>query len=276
MSSKDGVVDTGEEYRAAGRASTSDWTVIGHVEEHGGTYRLELDVCQVGSGRVESLAREITPAEATHQISEMLALLLRPEGLGSTPIPWEPRTPPLAEASQAPKPPPAALPPEPPPAPPPPPAPRHPYAEGHPVALGVMVGALDAFSRPANASGSAASGLVGVTASYALPSVPGLELKGDLDWSVAGPGSVTVDAGVRYAFPLVPTASVFIGPEADVGAFFAFGADKTARALLQGAGFVAVGLGERVQVEAVGLLAYAAGSPSLSLGGGVLRGVVRF
>jgi len=45
---------------------------------------------------------------------------------------------------------------------------------------------------------------------------------------------------------------------------------------LQGAAFVALGLGTRFQLELAGSLAYAAGSPSLSLGGGTLRGLVRF
>jgi hypothetical protein len=278
MSSKDGVVDTGEEYRAAGRASTSDWTVMGHVEGHGPTYRLELDVCQVQSGRIESLAREVTPAQAPAQIGEMLALLLRPEGIANAVIPWEPATPPAPEPVPVPAPA-VPAPPPPAPAPPPPPSPpavKHAYAEGHPFGLGVFTSVLDAFSRPADATGSPASALVGVTAGYALASAPGLEIKGDFDGSVAGPRSVAVDAGARYAIPVVPSARLFIGPEATLGAFFASGADKTARALLQGAGFVAVGLGERVQIELVGNLAYAAGSPSLALGGGSLRGIVRF
>ena len=77
MSAKDGLADTSDEYRAAGRASSSDWTVLGHVEQHGSTYHLEVDACQVASGRVESLAREIDPAQAAPQIKEMLAILRR-------------------------------------------------------------------------------------------------------------------------------------------------------------------------------------------------------
>ena len=47
---KDGVADTSEEYRAAGRASSSDWTVSGRVEAHGASYHLEIEACQVSSG----------------------------------------------------------------------------------------------------------------------------------------------------------------------------------------------------------------------------------
>src|SRR5215472_10875753 len=83
MATKDGVADTSQEYRAAGRASSSDWTVVGLVEQHGASYRLELEACQVDSGRVESVAREVDTSRAAGQIGEMLAVLLRPEGIGS-------------------------------------------------------------------------------------------------------------------------------------------------------------------------------------------------
>jgi hypothetical protein len=276
MSSKDGVIDTGEEYRAAGRASTSDWTIVGHVDGHGATYRLELEVCQIASGRIESLAREITPAAATTQISEMLAFLVRPEGLNNAAIPWErdqlaPPKPPTPEPTPTPTP----TPPPPPPAPEAPPV-RHAYAEGHPFALGVYSSVLGAFARPADATGSGTAALVGVTAGYALAGVPGLELRIDFDWSVAGPKSINFDGGVRYAIPLVPSLRIYVGPEAYVGGFFANGADKTPRALLQAAGFASIGVGEHVQLELVGNLAGAAGSPSLGLAGGTLRALVRF
>jgi hypothetical protein len=274
MSAQDGVADTGEEYRAAGRASTSDWTVMGHVEAHGPTYRLELDVCQISSGRIESLAREITPAQAAAQIGEMLALLVRPEGLNNAPIPWE-RGNPLPPA-----PPPKEVPPPTPPpsAPPPsaPPAARHTYAEGHSFGIGVFTSLLSAFSRPANAQGSPTSGLFGLSAMYAFSGAPGLELRADFDWSYVGPGSLAADGGIRYAFPIAPTLRLFLGPEVEAGGFFANGADKTPRALVSGGAFASIGIGERVQIEVAGDVSYAAGSPSLALGGGTLRGVVRF
>jgi hypothetical protein len=57
MSSKDGVVDSGQEYVAAGHASTSAWTVAGHIDAHGPTYHLELEVCQVERSRPRSPRR---------------------------------------------------------------------------------------------------------------------------------------------------------------------------------------------------------------------------
>ena len=280
MSSKDGVVDTGEEYKAAGRASSSDWTVLGHIDAHGPTYRLELDECQVESGRLESLARDITPAQATTLSQEMLALLVRPVVRNIAPIPWErttpapPTPPPVTPAPVTPvtPPPPPLVPP-----PPPPPAVRHPYAEGHPLALGVYTSVLSALSRPSDATGSATSALLGATGAYALSAVPGLELKADLDASLAGPKSFTVDAGARYAIPIVPSVRLYAGPEATLGGFFfTSGANTTGSFLVQGAAFVALGLGERVQLEVAGNIAYAAGSPALALGGGTLRFLVRF
>jgi hypothetical protein len=276
MSAKDGVADTGEEYRAAGRASTSDWTVVGHLEGHGLTYRIELDVCQIESGRIETLAREITPAQAQQQIGEMLALLLRPQGLANAVIPWERSGPPPPPAP-TPEPPKEPAPPPQPPPPPPPPAVKHAYAEGHPFALGLFGGLTNAFSRPATpVATSAAAGLVGVTGAYAITGAPGLELRADVDSSIAGPKSLAMDIGARYAIPLVPSARLYFGPEGTVGGFFATGANPVPRALLNGTAFVSLGIGERVQVEIAGNIQYAAGSPSLALGGGIARVLVRF
>ncbi len=200
----------------------------------------------------------------------MLALLVRPEGLNNAPIPWE-RGNPLPPA-----PPPKEVTPPPPPPPPPPPAVRHTYAEGHSFGLGVFTSVLSAFSRPTNAQGSPTSGLFGLSAMYAFSSAPGLELRADFDWSYIGPGSLAADGGVRYAVPIAPTIRLFLGPEVDAGGFFANGADKTPRALVSGGAFASIGIGEHVQIEVAGDVSYAAGSPSLALGGGTLRGVVRF
>jgi hypothetical protein len=277
MSAKDGVPDTSQEYRAAGHASTSDWTVAGRVEQHGASYRLELEVCQVDSGRLESLAREIDPAQAPKQVGEMLALLVRPEGIGNADIPWEhaplpgPPTPPKpATPAPAPTPPPS-------PQPPPPPALRHAYAEGHPFVVGAGVAVLLALQRPSNAVGSSTAGIVVGNVGYALDSIPGLEFRGNVGGAFAGPGSFTAEAGARYAVPLLPTLRLFFGPEVTIGGFFTLGAEKTARFLLHPSAFLSWGLGERVQLEVAGDLPYAAGgSSSLLLGGGTARVAVRF
>jgi hypothetical protein len=275
MSAKDGVADSSQEYRAAGRASSSDWTVVGHVEERGASYRLELEVCQVASGRIESVAREVDQAKAPAQIGEMLSLLLRPEGIGTTDIPWEhaaPPTPPVPPPTP-PKPPTPAGPPP----PPPPPAVRHVYAEGHPIGIGLGAVVLDALHRPSNAVGSGVAALGELVVGYAIDSVPGLEVRGNFAGAILGPGSITADAGARYALPLAPTARLFVGPEISLGGFFTTGADKSPRFLLHNAIFLSLGIGQQVQFEAAGDFEAAfGGAGSLLLGGGTLRGVVRF
>ena len=207
----------------------------------------------------------------------MLALLLRPEGIGNSEIPWDK---PNAVAPPAePLPPAAPTPPaqSTPPLPRPEPEPKHAYAEGHPLAVGLGAEVLTAVSRPGNAQGSATSVVVNGAFGYALDAVPGLELRADIAGAVAGPKAILLDAGARYAFMLVPTARVYAGPEVAVGAFFTLGGDKSARFLGRGGLVAGIGLGERVQLEAFGDLAVApGGAGTLVLGGGGARGLVRF
>jgi hypothetical protein len=272
---RDGVPDSSEEYRAAGRASSSAWTVTGRVEPRSsGRFRIELEACQIASGRVESLAREVDPARANDQIGEMLALLLRPEGIGNAEIPWD-KPNPKPEVVE----PPVVPPPTPTPAPlqPRPAAPKHAYAEGHPNAVGPGAELLTALQRPDNAQGSATSVLLAGAFGYALEAVPGLELRADFAGAVAGPKALVLDAGARYAFMLVPTARVYAGPELALGAFVTLGGDKSARFLGRGGLAAGIGIGEQVQLEAFGDLAVTpGGAGTLVLGGGGARGLVRF
>lgn len=274
-----GTSPTSDQLRAAGRSSTADWVSYGRVAVHGATYRLELEVCQVDTGRVESLNREVEAPKAADQIAEMLTLMLRPEGVGNADIPWlaapAPTAPPPAN-----KPPPTEVKVHPPTAAkPPPPAPevRHPYAEKHPLALGIPITLLGAIRRSSGASGSATSLHVGVELAYALDALPGLELRGAAQGSAAGPGSAFVDAGARYMFGLLPTKRLYVGPELRLGLFGTLGGDRTTRFLLHNAAVVALGLGERIQIEAAGDLLFApGGQAALILGGGSLRGLFRF
>ena len=284
MSIKGGS-NTTEMYRSAGRAASADWTVLGRVAVHGNTDRVELEVCQVDSGRTESLAREIDPSTATAQIAEMLALLLRPEGIGNADIPWDhaptvtpPLTPPPPAGDKNTPPPPVDTTPAPPPGPPPV---AHVYAEGHPFAAGISTGLLTALHRP-SATGSATlpsstSWLAGASFGYALDAVRGLELRANMSGSLVGPGSFSADAGARYALPVIPTMRIFAGPELGLGTFVALGGEKIARFLMRGALVGAVGIGERVQLELGANFDYApGGSAALLLFGGTARGLVRF
>ncbi len=261
-------------FQAAGRASGSDWVVRGLVETHGATYHLELEVCQVETGRKETLAREIEPAKELVQVAEMLALLLRPEGIANADIPWERGAqnvmPPVKPGD-------TKVVTKPPEAPPGPPPVKHVYAEGRPIVIGLDLSILSALHRPSVAQGPATSMQLGGAFGYALLKIPGLELRGNLAGAVAGPSSMTIDVGARYMLPVVPTKRIFVGPELGLGTFITLGAEKTARFLARGSLVGSLGLGDRLQLELVGDFDYAAGgSGALLLFGGTARGAFRF
>jgi hypothetical protein len=287
---KDGVADTSQEYIAAGKLAGAAWTLTGHVtrndypparmpdgkEEDGyTTYRVELEACQVGTGGVESLSREVLPDDGPSDIAEMIGLLVRPEGLANAEIPWE------RAGVRRPKPRPKAPPPPPPPAEPVSPAPpavRHVYGEGHPIAIGASAGVTTALVQPDVALGPSAAMPIGGIVGYALPeAVPGLELRGNFTSQVIGPRALEISAGARYAFAPLAGTRLFVGPELLLGAHVALGADKTARFLTHGAVFVALGFTENVQAELAGDLAAAlGGGGTLVLAGGTARVVLRF
>lgn len=286
---KDGVPDTSTEYIAAGKAVSAPWTLVARVdrndyppsaaEEGYTTYRVELEACQVGTGRVESLSREILPGDAD-ALAEMIALLVRPEGIGAnTEIPWERAG--VGRPKPKPKPP-ASLPPPPAPAPAlPPPEPRKArvvYGAGHPFSVGASIGISAALVRPDGARGPSAAMPIGGVLGYAFPDdVPGLELKLNVTGQALGPRAVEASAGARYAFAPIGGAPLFIGPELLLGAHVASGAEQTARFLTHGSLFIAYGITENLQAELAGDLAVAAGgSGPLLLGGGTARIVVRF
>jgi hypothetical protein len=270
----DGVPDSSVEYRAAGRACAAQWTIAGHVELREDLWRVELESFLVETGRVESLARDVDPAEATSSIAEMLALMIRPEGIGPDLPPWSGKKP-------VPKPKPKPVEPPPPPPPPPPPKPPEPpppkYAEKAPFAVGAAGGVLVAAVRPGSAQGSATSGVIGGYAGYAIEQVPGLEPRLMIEGAIAGPRALTIDAGAKYAFPIVPRLRIYAGPELALGTFITTGADRGARFLARGAAFGAVGIGDHVQLEVTGdVLATPGGSGFLLLAGGGARALFRF
>ncbi len=289
-SARDGIADTSQEYRAAGQAAHADWTLTARVErndhpsarlpdgsEEEGftTYRVELEAYQMSTGRAESLAREVLPDEAPAQISEMLALLLRPQGIANADIPWA--NVPLQRPKPKPKPQAPAPPPEP-PKPKAPPEPRPVYGAGHPIAIGASIGVSNALARPDTARGPSWAMPIGVVGGYAVPDVlSGLELKGNVTSQAIGPRALEVSAGARYGIAPFAGTRLFVGPELLVGAHVALGADKTARFLTHGSLFLAYGITENVQAELAGDLAVAAGGTgTLLLGGGTARVVLRF
>lgn len=291
---QDGIADTTQEYRAAGESVGAAWTLRGRVErndhpparlpngteeEGWTTYRVELEAYQLGSGRLESLSRDVLPDEGPNDIAAMIALLVRPQGIANAELPWQN----LGVRRPKPKPRPAA-PPLPPPPPPPPPAPEAPprprlvYGAGHPFAIGGSAGISSALVRPDQARGPSSAMPVGVVLGYALPdAAPGLELRANVTSQVIGPRALELSAGARYAFAPVRDLRFFVGPELLLGTHVALGADKTARFLTHGSVFVAYGITENLQVELAGDLAAAlGGTGTLLLGGGTGRVVLRF
>lgn len=155
---------------------------------------------------------------------------------------------------------------------------KHDYAEKFPIAVGAGLGMNGAFVRPEGGAGLSTLAVFGfLTGEYAFERVPGLALRGNFGGNFYGPSSISVDVGARYAIPLVPTARLFFGPEVTIGALFPIGGDKSPRFLLRTDVFVALGLGERVQIEAAfDLMSAFGGDGPLVLGGGLLRGLFRF
>jgi hypothetical protein len=289
----DGTADNSEEYVAAGKVAGAAWTLTGRVErvdhppekepdgsEQPGytSYRVELVACQVASGRVESLSREVLPEDAAADLQPVIALLVRPEGIANAIIPWErsgvhprprPKTPP------------------PPPEPPPPPrvrieeakpVMREVYGREHPAVIGASIGVTNALVRPSQARGTSWAMPIGGAVGYALPdAVRGLELRAQLTGQVVGPAALELSGGARWAFAPLPDLRLFVGPELLAGAHIAEGADKTGRFLLHGSLFLAVGITENLQVEIAGdLMPAFGGSGTLLLGGGTARVAVRF
>lgn len=286
---KDGLADTSQEYRAAGKATSADWTLTARVErndyppaglpdgkEEGyTTYRVELEAYQMSSGRLESLSREVLPDDGANDIAEMIDLLLRPQGIANAEIPW------AHVGVRRPKPKAKPAPPPPPPVPPKPeapPPPRPVYGEGHPIALGASIGVTNALVRPEEARGPSWAMPIGAVIGYALPdTAPGLELKGNVTSQVIGPRALELAAGARYAIAPFGGVRLFVGPELLVGAHVALGAQKAGRFLTHGALFLAYGITDNLQAEIAGDLALAlGGAGALVLGGGTARIVVRF
>src|SRR5262245_29038434 len=80
---QDGVADAADEYRAVAAATKADWVLGGSIEPAVITARVELVAYLASMGRVESVAREVQRAQSGPQVQEMVAVLLRPEGIGA-------------------------------------------------------------------------------------------------------------------------------------------------------------------------------------------------
>lgn len=305
----DGVADTADELRAVSAQTGADWVLTGTVEPAVTTARIELTAYLASTGRLESVAREVDRDRSAQQTQEMLALLLRPEGVGIGELPWERP----ARAAPAAAPPPAGetvvVPPVP-AAPAAPPAdevlmayPLGPervwpaYAGGRRFAVSASLGAAVAAARLPGASGSAASLVGAARVAYALGD-RGVEVFAGGGGNLAGPFAGWIEGGARLmltpslaphdgawrAFPL------HVGPALHAGAFFRSGAgvagpggatyrgELDVRPVLGASIDVALALGPAVQLEAqLGNLRWVpAGDGSLLLLGATLGAGARF
>jgi hypothetical protein len=196
----------------------------------------------VSTGRVESLVREIDPkVDPPTQVREMLALLLRPQGVGDDPLPWDQKKPApsaSASASSAPVPSTSAA-----------PAPKSPpprYDEGGAIALGPGGGIADVVARPKEATGKRLGFTWNATLLVALPSRPWLELLGRVS-GVHGPGNaLAFDAGARATWA---SGRFALGGELTLGAFGQLGGAKTAQFALGVSPVVAMAITRRIVLD---------------------------
>jgi hypothetical protein len=253
VSSTDGAADSPDELRAVGAATHADWVLSGTVDPAVLSERVELQAALVSTGRVESVAREVDKAKSAAEVQEMLAVLLRPEGIGAGELPWERATPTAPKPAPAPSPSAPAVVMTPPPAAPPAPAPSGPpraelgyplgkatvwppYGAGRPLFVSAELGFSAPIARPAGASGSGAAFTGAARLGYALGAT-GLELFAEVGGNLVGPRALWVDGGGRFLFaPALHRDAdgatrglpLFLGPEVSVGAFvFLPGPDVT-------------------------------------------------
>jgi hypothetical protein len=203
---------TSEGMIAIGKTTGADWVIEPHVASSDAGTRVELKVCQVATGRVETLARDLDPKQdPAVQMREMLALMLRPQGVGDDPLPWEkkgPAAPPPKEVLPKEKPKPTA-----------PAAPPLIWGEHGKFSLGAAGGFGVIGVRDDRAVGRRTFGAWTVHANVALPNVRGVELTFRVGLMHGQGGAIIGDVGARYMFPLSRFA---IGAGANIGGFGAF------------------------------------------------------
>jgi len=257
----DGVADTPEEYRAVSAATRTDWVVAGNVEPAVRSSRVEITAFLAQLGRVESVAREVDNDRRGAQVTEMLTVLIRPEGIGVGALPWEQAAPPPVPAPPTQQPPaqqppaqpgttPFTMPFQPMPTQPPPVADvnkarvNYPlgerevwpaYSGGHRFALGAALGFGLPVVQPEKAAGGGAALVGAVRAAYAVGD-SGLEPFIELGGNLAGPRALWLSGGARWLFnPLkkrdqngiLHAQAVFLGPSLEAGMFLRLGSEVT-------------------------------------------------
>jgi hypothetical protein len=245
----DGVADSAAEFRAVAAATKADWVVVASVDPAVTSERVEIYAYLAHAGRVESVAREVTQARSSAEVQEMLAVVVRAEGIGVGELPWEraaPRPPapaPVPAPAPAPAPPPVVVTP-PPPSPPAAPAgppfvqttylfeqkdvwPPYGQVRGFVTA---MQGFSVAAARPSAAVGGGGA-MVGLARGGYAFGQSGLEAFGEIGGNLFGPPAMWLGAGARllrsptqHRDPdgVLRAGAFYVGPELSLGAFFRF------------------------------------------------------
>lgn len=202
---------TSEGMIAIGKTTGADWVVEPTIASNEYGTNVELKVCQVASGRIETLSRDLDPkVDATSQVTEMLLLMLRPQGLGDDPLPW------AKKKDEKHVVPPEVL-------PKPKPAPVTPpllWGENGRISIGAGGGIGTLAVRDERAPKSPRFFAWTLHGNVAIPTVKGLELTVRFG-GLHGPGNgLGGDVGARY---MIAASSFAFGLGANVGAFGALG-----------------------------------------------------
>ncbi len=234
---------------AVGKTTGSEWVVEATVAPRAAGLRLDLKVCKVASGRVETASRDLDlGGDLVAQIKEMLALMLRPQGIADDPLPWL-GGPPAAPASPKPPEPPPKPPVPTPGAPATPPLPPPEYGRPGSVLMGIGGGAYGILARPNDARGGRTLGAFDVDVGYSLPSMRQLEFTALVGGYFGPAGALRIEGGARYMWPL--TRAVALGAAASVGVLAATTSSATVRLTLGASPVVAIALGGPFQLDLI-------------------------
>jgi hypothetical protein len=257
---------------ALGKKLGADWVVNATEAAAVTTERVEIGASYATAGRFQLVGREVDKDSTAPEIKEMLAFLLRAEGVGTEAPPWETSSPgssPHGSSQVKPPPPPPENPVKVTPPkkeePKKPETPKAPYGGGHVGFIAAGLGVDGLVVRPKTARGSAA-GFVGLIRGGAEILDTGLEPYAQLGGNMAGPSAVWVEAGIRWmGLPILHEKDgigLHLGPSVHGGVFIVPGHTTTApdgtsysssaQATGTIAGSVDVGLrvADRVQIDA--------------------------
>lgn len=190
-----------------------DWVLSPTQDPAVTTTRVEISTAYRPSARFESVAREVDRDALAKQVGEMLAVIVRPEGVGTSALPWEAQTaPPPVKGDgktdvtlERPKDDPAR---------PEEPSETVAFGSAHPFGVAAGLGASGVAAQPDGGSGDRAAFVGAVKAGYAIADT-GLEAGVQVSGHLAGPGVVFVDASIRWVFPLLGAkdgTGLYLGP----------------------------------------------------------------